>query len=94
MGALIDFLSEILQWFMDLLLWVPRKLWELCLDGLAGFIEWLPVPSFMTDLGDFLADVPPSVAYFGSSLQIGTGISMVLAAWAIRFVIRRIPVIG
>jgi hypothetical protein len=94
MDKLIEFLQRILEWVVELLLWVPRKIWELLLDGLATLIEAIPVPSFMQNLGNFVGGIDPAIAYFGAPLQLETGMGFVLAAWVIRFALRRIPVIG
>lgn len=94
MNKLIEFLQRILEWIVDLLLWVPRKIWEAALDGLATLIESIPVPTFMENLGNWVAGIDPAIAYFGGALQLGTGMTFVVLAWVIRFAIRRIPLIG
>lgn len=82
------------QWLMDLLLWVPRKLFSLLLDSLASVLEAIPVPDFMSGLAGWASALDPAIAYFSAPLQIGTGIGFVFAAYVLRFAIRRIPVIG
>lgn len=94
MDKLIEFLQRILEWVVELLLWWPRKMWELILDGLAGLIEAIPVPEFMTNLGSLFGGLDPGIAFFLQDLQLGAGVGMVLGAYAIRFLIRRIPLIG
>lgn len=94
MDKLIEFLQRILDWFVELLLWWPRKLWQLVLDGMASLIEAIPVPSFMSSLGSFASGLDPGIAFFLNDLQIGTGLGMIISAYIIRFVIRRIPLIG
>ena len=94
MDYLINFLSDILVWLKDLLLWIPRKLTELILDGLAALIEAVPVPDWLNNAGNFLASIDPTVLYFLEAFQFAQGLTIVLAAYVIRFLIRRIPVIG
>lgn len=89
-----DFISDALAWLYDAFLWIPRKLWELILDGLATLLEAIPVPSFMSNLESFAGGIDPGIAYFAEPLMISTGVTFVLLAYVIRFVIRRIPVIG
>lgn len=94
MSSLIKFLEEIIAWLKDLLLWVPQKLYALVLDGLATVVEAIPVPDFMTSLGSWIGALDPGIAYFAAPLQFGTGMSIVFGALVLRFLIRRIPVIG
>lgn len=87
-------LEDVLQWLYDVLLFIPLKVWEGLLSGLASLIEAIPVPGFMQNLGSYVAGIDPGIAFFLSSMNFGTGIAMILGAYAIRFVIRRIPVVG
>lgn len=47
-----------------------------------------------SDLASALSGVPASVWYFLDLFSASTGISTVISAYATRFIIRRIPVIG
>lgn len=89
-----ELLSRLLDFLVELLLWVPTRLWELFLSGLAAFLEWIPVPAFMTDLASLFAGLDPGILYFVEPMQLGPGVTMILSAAIIRFVIRRIPVVG
>lgn len=53
--------------------------------------EWLP-KSF--DFSHLFAGIPAGVWYFMNLFNVSAGISAVLSAYATRFIIRRIPVIG
>lgn len=94
MDFLIDFLSDMLVWLKDLLLWLPNKLAELILDGLAALIEAIPVPSWLSNAPTFLGNIDPTVAFFLEGFQFAQGLLIVFAAYVLRFLIRRIPVIG
>lgn len=91
---MFDLFKEVLRWLKDLLLWLPRKMWQLFTDGLATIIEAIPVPDFMENLGNLFAAIPSGVAYFLAPMHLGAGVTIVLSAYVIRFVIRRIPLIG
>lgn len=82
------------EWLKDLLLWVPQKLWELLLDGLASVIEALPVPDWLASIASFGGSIPPGVGYFLHVMRVPEGLAMLLSAYVLRFLIRRIPVIG
>lgn len=87
-------LEDTLTWLRDLILYAPLKVWEGILDGLASLIESIPVPDFMQNLGSLFSSIDPGIAYFLSPLNLGIGVSMVLSAYVIRFIIRRLPVVG
>ena len=94
MASLIEFLEQILAWFKDLMLWIPRKLTELVLDGLALLIEAIPVPSFLLNAPGFLGAIDPTVAYFLEGFAFAEGLTIIFSAYVLRFLIRRIPVVG
>lgn len=94
MDFLIDFLGQILVWLKDLLLWLPRKITELVLDGLAFVIEAIPVPDFLQNASGYLAAVPPEVVFFLDGFLFAQGIAIIVSAFVLRFVIRRIPIVG
>lgn len=94
MQDLLDFLSDILVWFKDLLLWVPRKLTELVLDGLALLVESIPVPTWLQNQTNLLGNISPEIAFFAEAFALSEGFAIVFGATLIRFLIRRIPFIG
>ena len=85
-----DNFNKILDWIKDVLLWVPRKVWEAILDALASVIEAIPIPSWLQSI----PSLPSSVGYFFDMIALQFGVGVVIAAYLIRFSIRRIPVIG
>lgn len=94
MDRLIDLLTKALDWLIDLLLWVPRKLYQLFLEGLAAFISAIPVPAFVSNAGNYLSAIDPGIAWFVNAMQLPYGLAVCLGAYVIRFLIRRIPVVG
>jgi len=82
------------DWLRDLLLWVPKKLWELFLDGVTAVLEAIPVPSWLSGASAVFDAIPDGVIYFAQALQLPAGLSMILGAYVLRFIIRRIPIIG
>lgn len=82
------------DWLRDLLLWVPRKIWEAVLDALAAIITAIPVPSWIDSATSWFEAIPDGVLYVMGPFQVGTGLAILLGAWVLRFLIRRIPVIG
>lgn len=98
MDSVINWLKEtlasLLDWLLEIILWAPKKIWSLMLDGLASAIEALPVPSFVTQAESFFGNIPASVVYFFQFFAIGEGLAMISLALVLRFALRRIPLIG
>lgn len=82
------------EWLKELLLWVPQHLWDLMLDGLASVIEALPVPDWLSSLSSWGAGMPSAVGFVLHAMKVPEGLAMLFSAYVIRFLIRRIPVIG
>jgi hypothetical protein len=89
---LTDWLDAGFAWLIELLLWVPQKLYGLLLDGLATVVEGIPAPSWASGIS--FAGVHNSIAYFGGPFHIDTGLTVVVSATLLRFLIRRLPVVG
>lgn len=94
MSFLLSFLSEIMGWIKDFFVDLPLYLLSLFLQGCATFINDLPVPSFFSDATGYIGSLPPLLLYCLAAMKIGQGIAIVLTAWGLRFLIRRIPFIG
>lgn len=87
-------LNEILNWFVKWAEWIPKKIYSAVMDGIASFINAIPVPSFMQDAAGAFAGIPSTVMFFASAFELGFGVKIVLAALVLRFILRRIPLIG
>ncbi len=48
----------------------------------------------MSSAGGAVASIPPGVAYLINSMHIATGALIMVSAYGIRFIIRRLPIIG
>lgn len=94
MSYLIDYIEQILTWLLDFALWVPRMIWEALLDGLASALEAIPVPEWLSESTGLFASIDPGIAYFADALMIPQGLGIILGAYVVRFLIRRIPVVG
>lgn len=94
MQWLADKINEFAEWLKEMLLWLGRKIAELFLDAFATVIENIPVPDFLQNIGNPFSDLNEGVAFFAESLMIIEGIEIILICYALRFLIRRIPVIG
>lgn len=91
---LADKIETVLQWIYDFFLWLGQKIFAAILEGLATFLDAIPVPGFFNDAANFFNNIPASVLFFLNLFAVGEGIAMITAALVIRFLIRRIPIIG
>lgn len=85
-----DFLNAI----YDMLMYVPLKLYELLLGGLSAVLAAIPVPDWAVNVGSYAGSISTNVMYFIAPFNIGTGLAIMMSAYGIRFLIRRIPFIG
>ncbi len=62
----------------------------------SAFITYLgaKLPDFASSLNFGFASLPPSIWYFLDTFSIAQGFPLLIAAYILRFMIRRIPVIG
>lgn len=91
---IIQFLGNMLEWLIEFVTWCLVKVLLLIFEGLLYVLNAIPVPDFMTDLDGNIAGIDPGVLYFVQPLQLGTGITWLVSAYLLRFLIRRLPVIG
>lgn len=76
------------QQIADFFVWVLEGI----LSGAAAVLEAIPVPEWAGNLGTF--SLPEGVLWFAQALELGYGASVLASAMAIRFLIRRLPVVG
>jgi len=81
-----------LEWLQEELKALALWLWIQVLDGLAALLEWLPVPEFLTQVDGLT--LPPGVLYWLGLFQVQYGLGLVVGAYVLRFILRRIPLIG
>ncbi|MGX5724805.1 DUF2523 family protein [Metapseudomonas otitidis] len=86
--------ETLLGWWLDFVLWLPKKVWGYVFDGLATVIEKLPVPDFVSQAGSFMSQLPSGVVFFFQYFAVAEGLAMITASLLLRFILRRIPFIG
>lgn len=92
--AIVEYFNAAIDWFFELVQWLPKLLFAEILDALALVVEAIPVPGFIDTATGAFQSIPPTVLFFASKFALGEGVAMILAAYVLRFVIRRIPIIG
>ena len=99
--TLFDFFKDVFDWVYDLLLWVPKKVFSLLMDGLGDAIVYTSdtvcvraCVQAVSGIGNALSNVPDVITFAFPYLHIATGVELIICAYVVRFVIRRIPFIG
>jgi hypothetical protein len=80
-----------LQWLADELKAILLWFWDALLSGLAVMIESIPVPSFLQST-NFV--IPPSVSWVAEAFLLDVGVGLIVAAYTLRFIVKRLPVVG
>ena len=89
-----DWINTALQWLKDFFVWLAQWVWDTILDGLLEVLQAIPVPDFVNQANGAFASISGNILFFANKFALGEGITMILAAYGIRFLIRRIPIIG
>tara|TARA_B100001079_G_scaffold264069_1_gene268063 strand:- start:3044 stop:3349 length:306 start_codon:yes stop_codon:yes gene_type:complete len=92
--GIFSFLGDFWGFLQDVILWAPRAILSLIVDGLLSLLGSIPAPAFVQSIGGIFAAIPPGVVYFTSLFQLDFGIGVCMAALVLRFVIRLMPFIG
>lgn len=89
----LNALSSFSQWLINVLLWVPLKLFAMLLDGLASIFEAIPVPDWVSTAQAGLSALSP-IGYYLNLFAVPQGFATIISAYILRFLIRRIPFVG
>lgn len=96
-----DTISEFTSWLIELVTWAATSIYEsvsTALGGvLAGVFDTICQESCLGAINSInagLASTPPLMLWAFGVFQIPLGVSIILGAYIVRFIIRRIPIIG
>jgi hypothetical protein len=67
-------------------------IFEQIFQGLLAVLEAIPLPSWAQNIGSL--SLPSEVVWFAGAFELHTGASIIGSAYLIRFLVRRIPLIG
>ncbi|MCY1290477.1 hypothetical protein D9M70_396240 [compost metagenome] len=87
-------LDNFAEWILELLQWIPKKIYSVVMEGIAAFFNAIPVPDFVSQAAGAFGGIPSTVMYFASMFELNFGLAVVLSALVARFILRRIPLIG
>lgn len=91
---LFDWLGEAYDAVIEFLKQLPEWVFSELVDGFIEFFNAIPVPDFFATAANAFGNIPPEVVYFAQPFNIGYGVTMILGAYLLRFIVRRIPIFG
>lgn len=101
----MGFLQSLYDFFIELPIWVIRKIWEALVDSFIFFINVLPDPCCISETAHMLNWFYDSIIQNNNALfswlfwlvdliEIPFGLNVLFCALIARFILRRIPGIG
>lgn len=90
----MDYLDRFSAWLLKVLLYVPKKLLQLVLEALSAIINAIPVPDWLAHGSVAMAGIPGGVTWFLDLMAAQYGLGIIISAYVIRFIIRRLPFVG
>lgn len=88
-----DLLNSVLEFWVDVILLIPRLIFWSSMEILEVVIGWLN-DEFSVDPSIYANSIPADVLYFLTIMQFHVGLPILAAALLARFILRRIPLIG
>lgn len=90
----VSFFSDAITALLDTLWLIAQYAFQQVVEALVEFLRWIPVPGFISSAGEYLQSIPPEASWILSVFAFNEGIAMVMGACVLRFIVRRIPLIG
>lgn len=80
-----------LGWLVDEIKLVFVGLYASILDSLTNLFSAIPTPDFLLGV---VPSLPQSVVFFANLFMVHYGMGIVVSAYLLRFLVRRLPIIG
>lgn len=90
----IDLVYAILQFIETFIKVQLHEVWDSIVMSLASVITALPVPEFMVQASGAFMGLPAVFIWVATLCKLPQGLAMIMSAYAARFLLRRIPLIG
>lgn len=94
LGSLVTALSRMASWIVEQLEAVARVIWDGLLSSLASVLEAVPWPDWLSSAAGHVGAIPSSVLWFLDPFEVPYGLMVVSGAYLVRFLIRRLPIVG
>lgn len=92
--SIFQFLNSAISDFFNFMIHLPELTYAWFTNGLAQFFRDFPVPDFIEGASKAFNSIPPEVVYFANAFRLTEGISIIMSAYILRFIVRRIPFFG
>lgn len=92
--GILKLIQDALLWLVSLVEWVIVHFFKVVLEAVVYVLSAIPVPAWLTNLPLNMSGIDAGVMVLIQPLQVQTGITWIVSAYVLRFLIRRIPVIG
>lgn len=89
-GWLKSIIEQIVQFIIDMLFTVMGWIWT----GFVALLDTLGLTEQIDNAGHAFDAIPDGVWFFMNMFEMHLGLGLVMAAYGIRFFIRRLPVVG
>ena len=86
--------SGFATWLLNVLLFVPRKVFELLMEGLAATLNALPVPDAFQSAQSAAGSLAGGVVWMLDLCAFDVTLPLIMSSLLLRFLLRRIPGIG
>ena len=94
MNWLVDRLNDLLKWFFDFFLWLPRKLFSMWCDAVIGVLQDVVPPEAMASLATYFGQLPPGVWWALHQIDFATGMQIIIGSIALKLSLRFVPFLG
>jgi hypothetical protein len=88
-----DLLQSLAEFFVDLLLLLPRLTYAGTLTMMESALQFIP-QSEVVDPANFYGGFSSDLIYFLTLFEVPSGLALVITSLVARFFLRRIPFIG
>lgn len=92
--SVLDWLLAVLDWLLDYVDYLLYSLFEAVLSGLASALAEIPRPDVFVQAESAFCSNFSALGYAAGNIDIGGPLTLIFSAYVLRFVIRRLPVIG
>jgi len=92
--SILHFFEAVVTWVVTFFQWLAVKVFTLIFDALVAVLSLIPVPEWLSSISGNISGLSGGILFFIEPFQLGTGLSWIVSAYLLRFLIRRIPVIG